>query len=226
MHLISNRILLIVSLAFFLIGRGTDVLAQCGWSGWSGTNYPARPCNAFSSNVPVGSGTYTYFTATAGVSYTVSTCGSSFDTQLTIYDANPAWTVRAYNDDNGPDCGGTNASVTFTATYSGDHIAIVNRFNCQQHDFTGTSAILKFRTNSAACGSPQASSTWNAAVDANWFSHCNWTNCVPGSVTNATIPVTGTNPVINTSAAYANTVTVNSGASVTINAPATITVTQ
>lgn len=200
--------------------------AQCSWTGWSGTNYPVIPCGAFSGNILVGSGTYTYFTAYAGVSYTISTCGSSFDTQLTIYDANPAWTSRAYNDDNGPDCAGTAASVTWTATYTGDHIAIVNRYNCQQHDFTGVSAILKFRRNLTCSGTPQASTTWTGSTSNNWFDACNWTNCVPGTITDALIPVVGTLPVINTSPGFVNTITVNPGASVTVNAPATLTSTQ
>jgi len=197
-------------------------LGQCGYTASSGTSYPTIPCNSFSSNILVGSGTYTYFTAVAGRNYTISTCGSSFDTQLTIYDANPAWTWRAYNDNNGPDCASTNASVNWTATYSGDHLAVVNRNNCQQHDFQGVSAILKFRV----CGSATAaaSSTWNAAgSNTNWHDNCNWTSCVPGTNTNATINNTSYQPVVN-SAAFVNTITVNAPATVTVNS--TLTATQ
>ncbi len=217
---------LLVFSAIVFLTINKSIAQPCNWAGWSGTNYPAIPCGAFSGNIPVGSGTYTYFTAYAGVSYTISTCGSSFDTQLSIYDANPAWTYRAGNDDNGPDCGGTPASLTWTATYTGDHIAIVNRFNCQMHDFTGVSAILKFRRNLTCSGTPQASSTWTGSTSNNWFDACNWTNCVPGTITNATIPVVGTLPVVNTSPAFVNTISVNIGATVTVNAPATLSATQ
>lgn len=198
----------------------------CTWSGPSGSSYPTIPCGSFSSPLSVGSGTYTYFTAIAGENYTVSTCGSSFDTDLSIYDANPAWTARAWNDNNGPDCSGTAASVTWTASYSGDHIAIVNRASCQQHDFTGTSAVLKFRRNSGcACTPNQPSTTWTGVVSSDWFNGNNWTNCVPGVNTNTTIPVVGTSyPVINGSPAYVNTITVNPGATVTNNT--TLTATQ
>lgn len=212
-------------LAVVLIGllMPNESLAQCGWTGSSGTTYPGIPCGSFSGNIAVGSGTYTYFTAYAGVQYTVSTCGSSFDTQLTIYDANPAWTQRAYNDDNGPDCAGLQASVTFTATFTGDHIAIVNRYNCQQHDFSGTSAVLKFRKNPTPC-TTQTASTWNGSASNDWFNNCNWSNCVPGTITNATVPTTANNPVINTNPAFVNIITVNPGASVTSNT--TLTATQ
>lgn len=213
---------LLIFSAIILLIQNKGIAQPCGWSGWSGTNYPSIPCGSFSANIAVGSGTYTYFTAYAGVSYTISTCGSSFDTQISIYDANPAWTYRAGNDDNGPDCAGTPASVTWTATYSGDHIAIVNRFNCQQHDFTGVSAILKFRKNTTPC-TTQTTSTWTGAYGSNWFDVCNWTNCVPGTITNATIPSGVTQPIIN-SPAVVNIITVNPGATVTNNS--TLTGTQ
>jgi len=215
-----------------VIGLLTDLRIQaqpCSWSGagtWYFYNAPATiPCGSFSVPQSVGSGTYNYFYAYAGVSYTISTCGSSFDTQLSIYDANPAWTYRAGNDDNGPDCGGLQASVTWTATYTGDHLAVVNRYNCQQHDFTGTSAILKIRKDTSPC-TTQTSSTWTGSSNSDWFNVCNWTNCVPGTITNAIVPVVATNPIVNTSPAYVNTITVSPGANVTVNAPATLTSTQ
>lgn len=124
--------------------------AQCTYPNWAGSSNTGITvgCGTFGSSVPVGSGTYTYFTAYAGASYTASTCGSSFDTQLTIYDENPGWTLKGYNDDGGPDCGGAAASVSWTSTYTGNHLAVVNRYYCSNHDFTGVSAILKIRQNS------------------------------------------------------------------------------
>lgn len=148
-----------LALLLLLFAAPNNLLAQCSWTG-QGTTYflsqPTRiPCGSFSPNQSAGSGTYNYFYAYNGINYTISTCGSSFDTQLSIYDENPGWTSRAYNDDNGPDCTGNNASLTWTSTYTGNHIAIVNRFNCQQHDFTGVSAVLKMRENLAAApGTP------------------------------------------------------------------------
>lgn len=52
----------------------------------------------------------------AGAVYRVSSCGASYDSQLTIFDS--ACGNLAYNDDNGPACTGTRASVDFTATGS------------------------------------------------------------------------------------------------------------
>jgi len=159
----------------------------------------------------------------------VSTCGSAFDTDLTIYNLSAGWVAEQWNQDNGPDCGGTNASITWTATFSGTHLAVLNRAGCQQHDWTGQSAVLKFRQNSGCgCTPNQPTTTWTGAVNNNWNNASNWTNCVPGVNTNTTVPVVGTGiyPVLNGGAAYVNTITVNVGASVTVNAPATLTATQ
>lgn len=127
------------------------------WSANSGyTGVPA--CNAFNT-YPVGSGTYTYFSMTAGLNYTINTCGSSFDNHLTIYTLDGNWIPVAYNNDNGPICSATTASVNFTATTTtSNNIAILNRAKVnvgssngsqlfQYHDGSGQSAVLGFRQN-------------------------------------------------------------------------------
>lgn len=50
----------------------------------------------------------------------------------------------------------------------------------------------------------QSSSTWNGSVSTDWFNHDNWGGCVPGSITDATIPSstgTGNFPIITTGGA-------------------------
>lgn len=136
------------------------VQAQCTWSG-SGTTYwfnnpAAVACGVAAHSENVGSGTASYVYFTNGNTYCISTCGSTFDTELTVYDGNPTWTVRAYNDDNGPLCTGTQASIQFTATFTGTHLVVVNRSHCQQYDGTGVSAILSIRECGTA--SPQITS--------------------------------------------------------------------
>lgn len=196
----------------------------CGWSGGSGWGPVTPPCNSFTTG-SVGSGTYTFFNIEAGANYTISTCGSSFDTQLSIYvDYGAGWLYQAGNNDNGPDCSGTAASVNWTSSWTTSNaIAVVNRNNCQQHDFTGTSAVLSYKKN---CCSPQSATTWNGNVSTDWFIDGNWSNCVPGTITNATIPAGMPRYPVIGAAAYVNTVTVNNGATITINAPGTLTPTQ
>lgn len=122
-----------------------DVI-RCYWFGDSGfyfdLNSPA-PCDGSWRTLNVGSGTYTHHQLHAGSNYTVETCGSSFDTDLTIYEA-PFWTHQGKFATN--NCG-DDGSITFTASYSDWHLFVVNRSSCQGHDFSGTSAILRIREN-------------------------------------------------------------------------------
>ncbi len=129
--------------------------AQCTWSGQSSQlTLGTPPCGTFSSSSSVGSGTYTYFNGTQGSSYTFSTCNDGSNTQLTVYWFNgSAWVSQAYNDDNGPICNTTRASITWTNTNatSGNYILVLNEFNCQQH--TGISHVLDYRENGPAAPS-------------------------------------------------------------------------
>ncbi len=123
--------------------------AQCTWSGQGSTYWFNNPTALACGNVPhtemVGSGTYTNVYFTYGNTYCISTCGSPFDTEVSVYDGNPAWTARAYNNDNGPECASNNASLSYTATFTGTHLVVVNRYDCVQHDGTGQSAVLTIR---------------------------------------------------------------------------------
>ncbi len=141
------------AISFFVLAAVFALLPQisnaqpCSWNGGSGYN-DTPACGSYTQR-SVGSGTYTYANLYRGANYEISTCGSSFDTQLSIYDANPAWSYRAGGDDNGPYCSGGNASVNYTSTYTGSNFSsnliIVSRYNCQLHDFTGASALLKYQ---------------------------------------------------------------------------------
>lgn len=62
-----------------------------------------------------------------GAVYLVSSCGAGFDTQLSIYTTSCVFV--AYNDDNGPACTGTAASVQFTSP-GGNLYSVLSRYNC------------------------------------------------------------------------------------------------
>jgi hypothetical protein len=115
----------------------------CAWTGvnnsWShyGETRIVPPCDGSYGTLASGSGTYQYFTLYNGSQYEFITDGGSpFTPNLTIYDANPAWSARAW---------AVNGNITYNSTYSGDHILITNRNSCQQHDFTGQSALIRYR---------------------------------------------------------------------------------
>ncbi len=75
-----------------------------------------------------GSSPYWDFVATAGTTYTFSTCGSVFDTQIRIYDATKA--LKDSNDNDGPVCVGNAASLEFTPTTSGTYSLLLTGTNC------------------------------------------------------------------------------------------------
>jgi hypothetical protein len=74
----------------------------------------------------------------AGAVYRISSCGASYDTQLTIYTS--ACNQIAYNDDNGPACSGLQASVQFTSP-GGTLYSVFNRWNCQTEQTCATVTI-------------------------------------------------------------------------------------
>lgn len=74
----------------------------------------------------------------AGAIYRISTCGASYDTQLSIYDASCGF--LAYNDDNGPSCAGLQASVNFTSP-GGTVYSVFHRFNCTTEQTCATVTI-------------------------------------------------------------------------------------
>ncbi|MFZ1688539.1 MAG: T9SS type A sorting domain-containing protein [Flavobacteriales bacterium] len=86
------------------------------------------PCPG-STTVPcVQGGQYALVNVVAGNTYTFSTCGASFDTEITLRQQ-PGGTVMGYNDDA---CGplGLQSSITWTATYSGLLRVLVDQFPC------------------------------------------------------------------------------------------------
>lgn len=64
----------------------------------------------------------------AGATYRVSSCASTYDTQMTI--RNNGGTSVGYNDDDGPACTGNRASIDFIPSASGTYRIQLNEFDC------------------------------------------------------------------------------------------------
>ncbi|MFN8292427.1 MAG: hypothetical protein U0T72_01810 [Chitinophagales bacterium] len=128
---------------FSLVLYSSSVYAQCGAT----TNNAGTVdvgCAAFGTSTAIPSTAYKTFLVVNGVNYTVSTCGTGWDSQLTLRDN--ADTYKAYNDNNGPDCTGAAASLAWTADFTGTAKAYVHRYSCGSV-WEGTSAVLKVRQN-------------------------------------------------------------------------------
>lgn len=73
--------------------------------------------------------------------YRISNCGSTFDTQITVFNENGT-VVLGYNDDNGPACTGTAASLDFIPPTNGNYRIQLNRYNCSTTNQTSGSLTV------------------------------------------------------------------------------------
>ena len=96
-----------------------------------GEMLPNNGCATFASYTAFGPGEYFRTPLLLGGSYTFSTCGNqNIDTQITGFQGTETAVSIFYNDDNGPDCVGLTASVTYISTFT-DYVRVgVNEFNC------------------------------------------------------------------------------------------------
>ena len=154
--LLSLQTAAIITICLFFFQPQTTY-AQCSKSGFSAGTATAPSCS--NQNFNAGSGTYVRMSVTSGVHYTFSSSSSPFTVDMTGY--NGASTVFAGN--NG-------ASVGWTASFTGNLDVMMNRDNCQGHDFTGQSAVLtyvKTAPTTANAGADQTACNGSANSAAN-----------------------------------------------------------
>lgn len=108
-----------------LIGLAGSVLGQCANNNTL-TGAAVTPTCSGTTSVPcVQGGQYALVNVVAGNVYTFSTCGATFDTQITLYN-NTGGGALGYNDDG---CG-LQSTVTWTATFTGQLRVLIDRYNC------------------------------------------------------------------------------------------------
>ncbi len=109
-------------------------------------------------------GEFYYFTAVAGENYLITSCGTPWDSQLTLRDE--AGNFLAYDDDSGA-CGGGASQITWIASYSGLVKVQINEFNCAVNQVCGTLSVTWLGGNPVfGCIDPAATNyDINATVD-------------------------------------------------------------
>ena len=103
----------------------------------TGSTYIMSTTTATSTGDPVpgcgynpGKGVWFTYAPPASGTVTISTCGSDFDTVLAVYSgACGSLTQVACDDDSGPACSGTAASVSFTATLGATYYILAAGYN-------------------------------------------------------------------------------------------------
>ena len=182
----------IFTLVAVILSFTTNVFSQCGWTGPSNlqTSNPVNPaiaepawsnCN-WSSAWCAGSGTYTYIGETAGRAYevenTTNACGTAMSNPyLTAWEApgstSCGWGTIA-NPGGGYNSAGTN-KIQFISSVSNNVIITVSSSTatndndcglCKRHDFSGTSATLRYRRigRSTSAGSITYEGTSNQTI--------------------------------------------------------------
>ena len=113
--------------------------AQCPDDGvlWDVDLTPAGPGETGSFDCVYG-GEFYYFTAVEGESYYVTSCGTPYDSQITMRD--DFGNLLAFDDDSAP-CGNGAAAITWTATYSGPVKVQMNEFDCTINTTCGDLAV-------------------------------------------------------------------------------------
>lgn len=124
-----------------------ELKGQCAFGGTAyGNNItPTNVGQTVTLNNWIWGGEQYTLNATAGCTYTISMCGTSWDTQITVFD--PGQTVVGYNDDS---CG-LQSQVTFTASSTGPYIVQVNTWPCG----TNFSGAEYFGVTLVACTPPE-----------------------------------------------------------------------
>ncbi len=108
---------------------------------------PNNGCGTFTSVSPYSPGEYFRTTVLPGASYTMSTCGASIDTEITGFQGNTTATSIFYNDDNGPMCGGTQASITHVPNFNDYMRVAVQQFSCQPGGTASITVNLRQNNN-------------------------------------------------------------------------------
>ncbi len=116
---------------FIFVLSGYVSFSQCSNCG---SQFPAATQSTTSTSLTTVTtcayaGEYSEYDVTVGETYTWTTCGNSYDTQLTLYTGGCGGTSLAYNDD---DCG-LQSTVTWTATYTGTVTLLLSEYFCSSN---------------------------------------------------------------------------------------------
>jgi len=177
----------------WLCFHSPDLFAQCPDDNQFWFDGQRPPCNSFGF-ISIGGGTYATFNVDSGMTYTFTTCSSSFNTMLTAYDLNG--NLLFFNDDNGSECASDRASIEWSALFTGTIRVLVDSFPCTS--FSATSAILQYRqtlniTSSDAAMCSGETRMLTATTPAGTFSGTGVTgNIFTAPATNGTYPITYT----------------------------------
>lgn len=111
-----------------------------------------------------GSGVWFKYTPAGSGPVLINTCGSSFDTVLQVFTGScGAGTAVACNDDNGPACAGTRASLSFNGVAGTTYFILAGGYSRQTGTLEITAQLLNDQCAGAVALLPGVPSTMNTA---------------------------------------------------------------
>ncbi len=134
-------------------------LAQCvnttsgSQSGCTRSNFfdaeylPNAGCGSFRAITNYSPGEYFRVPVLNGGCYSISTCGAPFDTQINCFRASTTSSPFAYNDDSGPNCSGSAASVTMVPNFSDYARVDVRQYACRPGGQSSITVYLRQNNN-------------------------------------------------------------------------------
>lgn len=147
----------VVLSVLFALFFSTNALAQC-----TNNNVFYTTLNPITVGVPVSAGCvyggeYVNVSVCAGATYRFSTCGATWDTEITIFNAGSA-TSLGYDDDGCGTVGGA-SQLTWTATFTGVLRVAVDEFGCLSNAICAPIAVTQLTACPAVCSNLQMSLT-------------------------------------------------------------------
>lgn len=113
-----------------LINSGSNMYSQCANNNVLYTSLNPPSVGSTVSDGCVFGGEYVTVSVVSGNTYTFSTCGSYWDTSITLYN-NTGGAAIAFNDDSAV-CG-FQSSITWTATFTGTLRVLVDTWDCYSY---------------------------------------------------------------------------------------------
>lgn len=151
--MISDRYsLTLILIAFAFFGMRNNISAQCTTSHTSGSILSFGSCNSWSSINPANVNSAYRFTVVNGGLYEFETCGTGFNSMMTLRQTSGTGTLISFN--NGGQCS-DDVSIGWTGTFNGTLAVIVKADGCAWSGTgsTGTSAVIRYRQRNPNAGS-------------------------------------------------------------------------
>jgi Secretion system C-terminal sorting domain len=173
----------VIVVMFLLFAQVGEAFSQCPNTNTLYTDLTPAGVGQTNSTTVVYGGEYCTVSVCTGASYTFSTVGTTYDTQITLYSS--TGTYLGYNDDITPNVT-LQSSITWTSTFTGQVRVLVNEYNCISNTTFSSLSV----TQNTACGGASCTASSLGISDAGCQDSGSGNGILPAA--NLTFNFTGT----------------------------------